>query len=190
MSELVSVSPGKNPRPMWLLLVLAMTLAPAAVAILKSVPFGDVLDSTRVEAAYFLMPVMLKYLPWPAELWEMGAVALIGVLTHYCLPVLLMFTLLRFSRCGSWPAMNRLALVLLVTAATGLALRMLVAVVRYWPDDRFVDLFWFWHKWLDTTLATCLFSGVAVLLLSTLWHRLVLPRPHWVRALAYFWEEK
>jgi hypothetical protein len=190
MSACVPTLSEKNPRPMWVLLVLAMTLAPVVAVLLKSNPFGDLLDLLRTKVTSILMPTLLQHLPWPAELWEMGAHALIGLATHYLLLVMLMLLLLRFTRCGTWLAMNRLALVLLVSCAAGLALRMLVAILRRWPEGQFFRWERFFREWVDGPLLVCLFSGLAVLLLSTLWHRLLLPRPHWLRALAYCWEER
>jgi hypothetical protein len=95
-----------------------------------------------------------------------------GVVSHLVAPALLMFLVLKATRLGAWLAPNRLALGCLLVAdavVVGLALRGLVLAALDEPP--FVS--GMLAAVLTPVVVVSLAAGLAALLGSTIWHRLV-----------------
>jgi hypothetical protein len=108
--------------------------------------------------------------------WQVDPSALeryaVQLLAHVGLPTLAVFLVLRLTRLGGWLVPNRLALASLLAAdaiLSGLALRGLALTAM---DER-PFLYGLSSQVVTGALLASLIAGLGVLLLSTLWHRVV-----------------
>jgi len=143
-------------RPTWMLLAMAL-------------PMGIVLNFLSAWSFNRLSDVILALLTGQEELSRFQE-GLVGMAVNLGLPTLLVFCLLKFTRLGIWLAPNRLALG--VTFLFDAAIIAMGAHRLYKLGlDQWAHLGESARGILDVALPGCMFVGLALLALSTLWHR-------------------
>lgn len=143
-------------RPTWMLLAMAL-------------PMGIVLNFLSAWSFNRLYGVIPALLTGQEELSRFQE-GLLGMAVNLGMPTLLVFCVLRFTRLGVWLAPNRLALGITVLFDAAIiamgAHRLYKLALDQWSylGGSARDIF-------DVALPGCLFVALALLALSTLWHR-------------------
>ena len=164
-------------RPTWMLLALALPIG-IALNFLSAWPFNQLSD------------FILSLLAAQAELSRFQE-GLVGMAVNLGIPTVLVYCLLKFTRLGVWLALNRLALG--VTVFFDIVIIVMGAHRLYKLGlDQWPHLGGSARGILDVALPGCLFVGLVLLALSTLWHR---TEPEWsakrrvVNAGKWLWRE-